>query len=223
MFGRIVPRYDRLNRVMSGGLDGGWRRAAARAAAPAGALALDLGAGTGDQARALLRAGAARVYCVDFARPMVMRGREKHEPQEQPRAAWLQADALTLPFPDASFDALTSAFLLRNLVDLPAGLAEMLRVLRPGGRVVSLEITPPPPGPRGALLRFGFARVVTPLAGLISGERAAYRYLPDSLAGFPTAPVLVDLMAEAGAEAVRYRRLGGGIMALHWGRKPATR
>lgn len=227
MFSRIVPRYDRLNRIMTAGLDGRWRRATALAARPAvpapdGGRILDLGAGTGDLARALLAAGAREVVCVDFSRPMLAAGRSKLAVPAHSEPAWLLGDALRLPFPDASFDSVASAFLLRNLVDLPAGLAEMQRVLKPGGRLVSLDITPPRRGPRGALLRIGFQRLIAPLAGLLSGDREAYRYLPTSLHGFPDAERLANLYHVAGIEAVGFRRLGAGMMALHWGRT-ATR
>ena len=215
MFGRIVRRYDLMNRFMSAGLDGRWRRAAARAAAPQGGRVLDLGTGTGDLAEALRRVGAREVIGADFSRPMLQAARSKWS-RPAPRAVvWLQADALHLPFPDNQFDALTSAFLLRNLVDLPGGLAEMLRVLKPGGRLVALDITQPAPGLSAPLYRFGFRHVVTPLAGLLSGDRAAYRYLPNSLVGFPAAPEIAALLRQAGAAEARFRYLGVGVMALH--------
>ena len=218
MFGRLVPQYDRMNRVMSAGLDGRWRRLAVQAAQPQGADVLDLGAGTGDLSREFRRAGAAGVVGADFAAQMLRRARRKHGLET---ADWLQADALQLPFAEASFDVVASAFVLRNLVDLPGGFVEMLRVLRPGGRLVALDITHPPDDLRGRILRLGFERVVTPAAGLLSGDRNAYRYLPNSLSGYPTAEELAELLRTAGAADVSYRRLAGGAVALHAARKPS--
>ena len=218
MFGRLAGQYDRMNRVMSAGLDGRWRRLAAAAAAVDGAVALDLGCGTGDLSVALTRAGARRVVGGDFARPMLLAAGRKRSAGSA-GIQWAQVDALQLPFADNTFDAVTSGFLLRNLVDLPAGLTEMLRVLKPGGRLVALDITQPPRGVWGAVLRFGFARLVTPLAGLLSGDRAAYRYLPGSVQAFLTAADLAALMADLGAVDVRVRRLAGGGVALHQARK----
>ena len=218
MFGRIAGRYDLMNRVMSGGRDGHWRRLAAAGAQPRGARILDIGCGTGDLARELQRRGAATVVAADFTRPMLLGARAKWQQGTQPH--WLQADAVRLPFADASFDAVTSGFLLRNLVDLEAGLAEMWRVLLPGGRLVTLDITHPPPGLYGSLLRLGFERIASPLAGLLSGDRAAYRYLPNSLTGHPDVDTLTELLAALGAVDVGHRRLGGGAVALHVARKP---
>ena len=218
MFGRIAGRYDLMNRVMSGGRDGHWRRLAAESAEPRGARILDIGSGTGDLARELQRSGAAAVVGADFTRPMLLSARAKQRIGPQPD--WLQADAVHLPFADASFAAVTSGFLLRNLVDLETALAEMLRVLVPGGRLVALDITHPPDGLYGSVLRLGFERVVTPIAGLLSRDRAAYRYLPSSLGGYPNAESLVQLLTTLGAADAGYRRLGGGAVALHVARKP---
>ncbi len=221
MFGRIVPRYDLLNRLMSLGMDGGWRRAAAAAARPAGAHALDLGTGTGDLAQELRRQGAAHVVGADFSAAMLAAARTKVTSSAQ--ASWALADALRLPFPEETFDCVTNAFLLRNLADLGAGLAEMARVLKPDGRLVCLDMTPPPPGPFGALYRLYFDRLMPPIAGALSGDSAAYRYLPNSLKGFPNAPELAALLSEVGLTQVRTLRLGGGTVALHRARKPMPR
>ncbi|MHB8377000.1 MAG: class I SAM-dependent methyltransferase [Dehalococcoidia bacterium] len=212
MFGRIVPRYDRMNRLISLGMDGCWRRLAAGAAAPEGMRALDLGTGTGDLARELVRHGA-RVVGADFSAPML--GVAARRYGGDGRYAWICADGHRLPFADGSFDRVTNAFLLRNLVDLPAAFREMARVLRPGGRVVCLDMTQPPPGLFAALYRLYFNRIMPVVAGVLSGERAAYRYLPASLAGFPGAEALSQMLREAGFREVRYRRLGGGAVALH--------
>ncbi len=228
MFGRIVGRYDLMNRVMSGGRDGRWRTLAAHAALPGGyankrPIVLDLGAGTGDLSRALRAAGAATVVAGDFSRPMLVAARRKLTSNGETGLGWAQLDALALPFADDTFDAVTSGFLLRNLVDLPQGLAEMVRVIKPGGALVALDMTHPPPGLAGAVLRFGFRRVMSPIAGALSGDRPAYRYLPNSLIGFPTAPEMSALLARVGVERVTARRLGGGSIALHVGRKPPIR
>jgi demethylmenaquinone methyltransferase/2-methoxy-6-polyprenyl-1,4-benzoquinol methylase len=219
MFGRIVPRYDLLNRLMSLGMDGSWRRAAAAAARPAGARALDLGTGTGDLALELRRQGAAHVVGADFSAEMLAAARAKATTSAQ--ASWALADALRLPFPEGTFDCVTNAFLLRNLADLRAGLAEMARVLKPDGRLVCLDMTPPPPGPFGALYRLYFDRLMPPIAGALSGDSAAYRYLPNSLRGFPDASALSALMADAGLTQVTVRKLAGGTVALHTGLKPS--
>ena len=219
MFGRIVPRYDLLNRLMSLGMDRRWRRLATAAASPRGGLALDVGTGTGDLALELCRQGASAVVGADFSRQMLDAARRKASATSSP-VAWALADALRLPFPDGAFDCVTSAFLLRNLADLRAGLAEMARVLRPGGRLVCLDITQPPTGPFGALYRLYFNRLLPPLAGAISGDAAAYRYLPGSLKGFPDASQLAGRLADVGLVEVRVRLLGGGTLALHAARKP---
>ena len=219
MFGRIVPRYDVLNRLMSLGMDRRWRRLAASAARPRGACALDVGAGTGDLALELCRQGAARVIGADFS-PEMLAAASRKAAGSNARISWVLADALRLPFPDRSFDCVTNAFVLRNLADLRAGLAEMGRVLRPGGRLICLDMTQPPKGPFGALYRLYFNRLVPRLAGAISGDPAAYRYLPNSLEGFPDAVAMAELLRGVGLAGVRVRRLGGGSVALHTGLKP---
>jgi len=218
MFGRIVPRYDLLNRLMSLGMDGRWRRAAAASARPAGARALDVGAGTGDLALELRRQGAAYVVAADFSAEMLAAARAKTAVCRDTRLALALADALHLPFPDATFDCVTNAFVLRNLADIPAGLAEMARVLTPGGRLVCLDMTQPPPGLFGSLYRWYFNHLLPPLAGAISGDRAAYRYLPHSLHGFPPAPDLAAILTDLGLSDARYRLLAGGTVALHTAR-----
>lgn len=220
MFGRIVPRYDLLNRLMSLGMDRRWRRLAAAATSPRGAVALDVGTGTGDLALELCRQGASAVVGADFSRQMLDAARRKASATSSP-VAWALADALRLPFADGTFDCVTNAFLLRNLADLRAGLAEMARVLKPGGRLVCLDMTQPPTGPFGALYRLYFNRLLPPLAGAISGDAAAYRYLPGSLKGFPDASQLAGRLADVGLVEVRVRLLGGGTLALHAARKPA--
>lgn len=219
MFGRIVPRYDLVNRLMSLGMDGRWRRAAAAAAQPANCLALDVGTGTGDLALELRRQGAARVVGADFSIEMLATARAKTAAAGDVRLSWALADALALPFPDNTFDRVTNAFLLRNLADIRAGLGEMARVLKPGGYLVCLDATQPRPGLFASLYRLYFNHLLPPLAGAISGDRAAYRYLPNSLIGFPKATELAAILADIGLSNVRFRLLAGGTVALHTGRR----
>lgn len=218
MFDRIAPRYDLMNRLMSGGLDGRWRRLAAAAAdISLGSRALDVCTGTGDLAFALAdRVGPnGSVIGVDFSEQMLGRATAKAAANGAP-ATFQVADALELPFGDSEFDGATVAFGARNLSDLDRGLAEMARVVRPGGRVVVLEITTPQR--LRALNGLWFDRVVPRLGGLIGGDRAAYRYLPASAKRFPPPPELATRMTEAGLTDVSWRGFMGGIVALHHGR-----
>lgn len=217
MFTRIAGRYDLMNALMTGGRDRAWRRVAAAAAAhaPAGPV-LDLATGTGDLARAVRAAAPGRlVVGADFAEAMLRLARRKLA--AAPRMPLVAADALALPFRDGAFACVTSAFLLRNLADLPAGLAEMRRVTAPGGLVVSLEITRP--AVRGWDTVFGayFHRVVPVLGGLVAGDRSAYQYLPESVDRFVSPRELAALMRGAGLSNVTWRRLGLGTIAVHVG------
>jgi demethylmenaquinone methyltransferase/2-methoxy-6-polyprenyl-1,4-benzoquinol methylase len=212
MFGRIVPRYDLVNRLMSFGMDRRWRRTAAGAVRPRGALALDIGTGTGDMAVELVRGGAARVVAADFSPAMLEAASRKTA--DRP-ASFVLADALRLPFADGAFDAVTNGFLLRNLSSLPAAFAEMARVLRPGGRLACLDMTQPPRSVFGAAYRVYFNRIIPVVAGAMGGNPGAYRYLSHSLRGFPDAGTLAGLLVDAGLTDVRVRLLGGGTVALH--------
>ncbi len=223
MFARIAGRYDVMNTVMTLGMDAGWRRAVARAAqAPADGLVLDVGAGTGKLALTLVRAmGRGGVVGVDFTPPMMRAGRASLDATPAGRrVAFATADAQSLPFGDGRFHAVVSAFLVRNLADLPRGISEQVRVARPGGRVVVLEITPGPPGPSRRLFRFYFRRVVPLLGGLIAGDASAYTYLPESAAAFLEPERLADLLRAGGLVDVRVRRLGFGSVAIVSGTKP---
>lgn len=219
MFSDIAPRYDLLNHLLSFNVDRRWRRKAIAALqwerAPAG-LYLDLCAGTLDVAAELsARPGfAGRIVGADFAEPMLRAGREKVSGQP---VHPVTADALALPLPDASCAGAIVAFGVRNLADLDAGLREVARVLKPGARYVILEFTTP----RSAIVRYGyqlyFHHVLPRVGGLISGNRGAYRYLPESVAHFPTESQLADRMRLEGFRDVQWQSLTFGIAAIHVG------
>jgi demethylmenaquinone methyltransferase/2-methoxy-6-polyprenyl-1,4-benzoquinol methylase len=209
MFDAIARVYDPMNRILTAGLDGRWRRRTAEAVVRAGDRVLDACCGTGDLALADARAGGT-VTGLDFSEPMLDRARRKSASIE-----WIQGDALALPFPDGSFDAVTVGFGVRNVTDLERGLAELRRVLRPGGRLGILDITTP----RGVLRLFysvWFDRLV-PLLGKLLPGGTAYTYLPASVRRFPGAEELAGLIGAAGFEQVVYRLFAGGIVALHTG------
>jgi len=217
MFDRIAPVYDVMNRVMTAGMDVRWRRLAAESVVRPGDRVLDAACGTGDLAIADLGAGAGRVTGLDFSERMLERARRKAVRRKE-ALDWVQGDMLALPFADATFDAATVGFGVRNVDDLALSLSELRRVLRPGGRVAILEITQP----RGVLRPFyslWFDRVV-PLLGKVLPGGAAYTYLPASVKRFPTAERLADMLREAGFADVRFRLLAGTIVALHTGRVP---
>ena len=221
MFGEISGRYDLLNRLLSAGRDRAWRRVTVERLGPRpGERALDLCGGTGDLALDLARAGAS-VVCADFSWPMLVGARPKLAGAGPGAVRLLLADALRLPFADGSFDLLTIAFGLRNLRTVEEGLGEMRRVLRPGGRLGILEFSTPP----GALLRGAYhlylGRILPRVGGWVSGRPRAYRYLADSIRGFPDQEGLARQMREAGLVEVGYLNLTGGIVALHTARRPA--
>ena len=219
MFTRIAGRYDLMNSVMTGGRHHAWRRltAAAVAAAPDGP-ALDLATGTADLALAVRAASPGRtVIGADFAEAMLRAARPKLAARGERRVPLLAADALALPFADKTFACVTSAFLLRNLADLPAGLAEMRRVTVAGGLVAALEITRPGVPGWDALFGLYFNRLVPLIGAAVARDRAAYTYLPQSVERFVTPAELARLMAGAGLRDVRYRRFALGTIALHIG------
>lgn len=218
MFDAIAPRYDLLNGVLSLGVDRGWRRAAVRAAlAKRPTDVLDVATGTADLALALAAARPeATVVGVDFADAMLAVGREKAARRGIP-VRLEHGDGTDLPYGDASFDAVTIAYGLRNFADLGAGLREFRRVLRPGGRLVVLEFPPPPRGAFGAVFRLYFTRVLPWIGGLVSGHAGAYRYLPASVMAFPEPERLAEAMVAAGFDAVTWTPLTAGVSALHVG------
>lgn len=216
MFARIAGRYDLLNRTLSLGVDRLWRRQAVRAAgALEGRVVVDACCGTGDLARAFGRAGA-RVVGVDFTEQMLARALPKLAGRG-PAHVLIQGDALELPLSSGCADVASVAFGLRNLADRARGLAELARVVRPGGMVLVLEFTAPPPGLFGALFRFYFTRVLPRVGALVSGDAAAYRYLPETVLAWPPPETLRADMERVGLERCGFRRLGGGVACLHWG------
>ena len=221
MFNRIAGRYDLLNRVISGGQDMKWRRFAVEMAdLPAEGALLDIAAGTGDIAfEALKRQPAALVIGADFAQEMMRVGKSR-SPLGR-RVAWTGADALSLPFADDSFDAVASGYLMRNVVDIPRALAEQWRVLKPGGRIVILDTSPPPQTALRPLILLHLKFGVPLLGRLIGGGSAgdAYRYLPQSTQAFKTPEELKALVSQAGFSEVRFERFMFGAMAVHWGVK----
>ena len=207
MFDRISPVYDTMNRLMTAGLDGRWRRLTARAVVRPGDRVLDACCGTGALALEAQRAGGS-VTGLDFSERMLERARLKSA-----AVKWVRGDVLALPFPDGSFDAVTVGFGIRNVAELQAGLGELARVLRPGGRLGCLEIT----RPRGALRPFfavWFGGLV-PLAGKVLPGGSAYTYLPASVRRFPGPEDLAEAMRRAGFAEIGWRLLGGGSVALH--------
>ena len=219
MFDRIAGVYDLMNTAMTAGLHHGWRtRAADRADLTEGDSALDLCCGTGDLALELrARVGASgRVVGADFSERMLELANEKALDRGMPDVTFEWADALELPYSDASFDAVTVGFGVRNLADLDVGVGEMARVLRPGGRLVILEITQPQKPPLSTFFSLWFDRIV-PLLGRFAGDPEAYSYLPESVRSFPPPEGLAAIMDRAGFERIRYTILAGGIIAIHSG------
>ena len=220
MFSHIAPRYDLANHLLSFNIDRHWRNRTVRRLAPVldrpDARVLDLCCGTGDLALALERRHGGTVFASDFCRPMLTAAGRKSALRGAALALF-EADALRLPLADASFDALTVAFGFRNLANYDAGLAEMRRVLRPGGVAAILEFTEPPNRTFAALYHFYSHRILPWIGGIVSGSRDAYTYLPESVRRFPKADELADAMRRAGFASVTYEYLTGGIVALHRG------
>ena len=218
MFDRISPAYDRMNRLMSGGLDGRWRRfAAACTGVHPGDAAIDVCCGTGDLAVELLDrvSSRGRVVGLDFSQPMLELAATKSSIVE-----WVRGDALALPFEDGEFAAATIGFGMRNLADHVRGFAELRRVVRRGGRVVCLELTEPP-GWLAPASRVWTDHAVPLLGRLVARDVDAYRYLPSSVHRFPRPHELSAVMREAGLERVQFRRLAPGVVAVHVGTVPA--
>jgi demethylmenaquinone methyltransferase/2-methoxy-6-polyprenyl-1,4-benzoquinol methylase len=221
MFGRVAPRYDLLNHLLSFNIDRYWRAHTTRALADIlqrpDAVTVDLCCGTGDLTLALQRSAAHRVYGSDFCHPMLVAANVKIAAKRAPSALF-EADALRLPLADHSLDLVTAAFGFRNLASYERGIGELFRVLRPGGTAAILEFSTPP----NALFRAAYNvysnRVLPIIGGLISGSPDAYSYLPESVRRFPGAEQLAAHMRAAGFQAVEFRRMTGGIVALHLAR-----
>ena len=218
MFARIAQRYDLMNMLMTGGQDMRWRRLLLdQAKLPPGAYLLDIGTGTGDIAAAALKRSPGVISIgADFTVEMMRVGMRSKAGRG---VFWVGSDALELPFPEGSFDAVASGFLIRNVVDLPRVLGEQYRVLRPGGRIVCLDTTPPPDGWLRPLITFHMHTVIPALGGLIAGHRDAYAYLSGSTDNFLPAEVLAEKMRAAGFHHVGFRRVMFQTVALHWGVK----
>lgn len=232
MFSRIARRYDLMNRVMTGGRDEAWRRIAAAELrlehAPAPRV-LDLATGTGDLAFAVQRTYPnAKIEAFDFSEGILRVGAEKNAKRAplppggagsrltvRPVIDFGVADALAIPFPNHTFDGLINGFLLRNVVDLPKCLNELRRVVKPGGRVVCMEITHPQTPIFRDVFKIYFDNMIPIIGGIITGDPSAYKYLPNSLKKFPAAQPLKQIMLDAGYREVSYRLLGLGTMAVH--------
>jgi demethylmenaquinone methyltransferase/2-methoxy-6-polyprenyl-1,4-benzoquinol methylase len=220
IFDRIAPRYDLMNRVMTFGMDAYWRRFVIQQAhIPTGGSVLDIATGTGDIAfEALAQVPDALAVGADFVPRMMTVGRGR---PRGGRVRWTTADALHLPYRDQGFDAVTHGFLLRNVIDIPRALAEMRRVLRPGGRMVSLDTTPPKDDLLRPFLVFYMTKVIPAIGHVLTGQRDAYTYLPNSSMAFKSPEALAQLMREAGFVEVGYRTFNFHTIAVHWGTRPA--
>jgi demethylmenaquinone methyltransferase / 2-methoxy-6-polyprenyl-1,4-benzoquinol methylase len=221
MFSRIARRYDLMNRLMTAGQDLRWRKEVIRRAQlpPCGAL-LDLGSGTGDLALEGLRQRPdCRVLAADFTLEMMQAGQDRPPARQASRLSWSGADALLLPFRSESFDAVVSGFLMRNVTSVPLALAEQVRVLKPGGRVVILDTTRPRPNLFSPLVQLHLRYIIPILGKLVTGQAEAYRYLPETTRRFLSAEQLAARMQEAGLVEVSYKVMMFGTTAIHWGKK----
>ena len=224
MFARIAHRYDRMNRIMTMGQDKRWRQLLVKSAhLPAQGKLLDLATGTGDIAFEALHQhpDLSQVVAADFTLPMMHVGQRRADTLDNvpPKLLWSGADALHLPFPDNSFEAVASGFLMRNVVDVPQALAEQVRVCKAGGRVLILEIPRPPDNLFGRLFRLYFHNAVPLIGGLITGQSDAYTYLPASADAFLRPAELQAKMEKAGLHQVSYTMLMMNTVALHVGIK----
>lgn len=219
MFTRIAHRYDLMNRLMTMGQDARWRREVIRRASlpQSKSILLDLGAGTGDLAIESLQQKPQTIpIAADFTTAMMQVGRQREMGNLIP---WSSADALQLPFPDQTFDAVISGFLLRNVIDLDQAISEQLRVLKPGGRMVALDTTRPRDNLLSPFIRFHMNTIIPILGRLLTGQADAYTYLPDSSTNFLPAEDLAKRMEAAGFQEVGFQRRMFGVIAIHWGKK----
>ncbi len=221
MFAEIAPSYDRLNHLLSVNIDKVWRRYTVKKLKDVldrpGAVALDLCCGTADLTLEL--APHTRVIGCDFCHPMLVIGNEKIAARQTANAKLTEGDALHLPFADQSFDVVTVAFGLRNLENVEAGLAEIFRVLKPGGRAAVLEFSRPVVPVFRQAFEFYFHNILPRIGAIISGSKGAYTYLPKSVSNFPHQKRLAEMMRAVGFADVRYHNLSAGIAALHLGER----
>ena len=223
MFATIATRYDLLNHLLSGNIDKRWRRLVAKdllaTLANDKARVIDVACGTGDLSLTLSENAQAQVIGIDFCRPMLTIATSKAN-RSGSLVPFVEGDALALPFGDCSFEAATIAFGLRNLASVEAGFGELLRVLKPGGRLAVLEFSKPKTPLLRSLFKFYFTRLLPLFGGLISGSKSAYQYLPESVSRFPDQGELAALMKEAGFAEISFQNLTGGIAALHLATRP---
>lgn len=220
MFGRIAENYNLMNRLMTGGQDQRWRRFVVKMAnLPPNSCLLDLATGTGDIAFEAIKAiPGLQAVGADFSLPMMFVGKQS---KLGSKVNWTGADALNLPFPDNTFHAVTSGYLIRNVIDIQRALQEQVRVVRPGGRIVILDSSPPPQNLFRPLILIHLKYIIPALGRIISGKQGAdaYRYLPESTQGFKTPDELVALMQSVGIRNVQYQTFMFGTMCVHWGEK----
>ena len=219
MFGNIAPRYDLMNRLMTFGRDQEWRKfVVEKAHVPENGMVLDIATGTGDIAFEIRRQKKdAQIIAADFALPMMVVGKNRKLGQN---VLWLGADALHLPLPSSTFDAVVSGFLLRNVPDISRALEEQWRILKPGGRIVTLDTTPPSNRLLRPVINIHFKFIIPFMGRLITGDSNAYHYLPESTLSFKSADELCNLFEDAGFKDVQYRRFMIGTIAVHWATKP---
>ena len=224
LFARISPHYDLMNDIMTFGMHRRWKaRTAALAAAALPGPALDVSTGTGDLAFRLARERSANgVVALDLLPEMIRLARGRAAMQADARVSLVVGDALSLPFPDSIFSCATAGFSLRNMPDAAQAINEMTRVVRPGGRVALLELTPMNPGLKANLFRAYFHGLVPLIGKLVARDRAAYTYLPESVDRFYEAEELAAILRDSGLQDVSYRRFGFGTVCIHWGDKPAA-
>jgi demethylmenaquinone methyltransferase / 2-methoxy-6-polyprenyl-1,4-benzoquinol methylase len=224
MFSSIAPRYDLLNHLLSLNIDKSWRRRAVSlmrtSSTQEPSLWLDLCCGTGDLSLEMLRQGAHRIVSSDFSHAMLRLNLEKLRHRGgAPKISVVEADALTLPFPANTFHAIAIAFGLRNLESPESGMAEMRRVLKPGGRLVVLEFSKPANALFDQLFQKYFFKVLPKIGAALSRHHHAYTYLPESVSQFPDQATLAALLSACGFDKIGYLNLTGGIAAIHWGEK----